>query len=443
MLTTDLITMSPDVPQQTEPFIKMRGESVNVIIEMKSNPGFGMDSNRESAKNLEKIFSALSIDADFDLVPVKPYIINEAGFSLLDGIDNYLVKATVPRQDIPNIETMENVVKVWNDTLIQPFPCPIPPCDCTPSTPKGNISTVANFLGVDKIWKSFQGAGIVVAVVDGGITAATRPVGPGETTKRITNVTGGWPADWGTTAKLWNEHGNMCATDVLGMAPQSHLYDIRISGGGLTPPGSGFISNAIAGFQWCINRFREDGTPQIITNSWGLYQASIDPFYATNPAHPFTRKVEEALNAGILVLFAAGNCGDTCPATGCGTDVGSGRSIWGANGHPRVMTVGAVNTKGEFVGYSSQGPAALDPRKPDFCSATHFTGYFPSDTGTSAATPIAAGVVALIKQAKPAATQVDIKNAIMSTALDIGPVGWDIHSGAGILQAELALNSLP
>lgn len=33
----------------------------------------------------------------------------------------------------------------------------------------------------------------------------------------------------------------------------------------------------------------------------------------------------------------------------------------------------------QFVGYSSQGPAALDPDKPDFCSITHFTGFSTSD----------------------------------------------------------------
>ena len=64
-------------------------------------------------------------------------------------------------------------------------------------------------------------------------------------------------------------------------------------------------------------------------------------------------------------------------------DVGPGRSIWGANGHPLVLTVGAVNSRGQLAGYSSQGPAALTPQKPDICSITHFQGYSISDHGTS------------------------------------------------------------
>ena len=37
----------------------------------------------------------------------------------------------------------------------------------------------------------------------------------------------------------------------------------------------------------------------------------------------------------------------------------------GPNGHPRVMTVGAATMRGEWCGYTSQGPAALPPNDPD------------------------------------------------------------------------------
>jgi len=48
------------------------------------------------------------------------------------------------------------------------------------------------------------------------------------------------------------------------------------------------------------------------------------------------------------------------------------------------------------------------------------------------------GVVALLKQAKPSLTQAQIKTALRSTAKDIGPAGWDQHSGTGILRAKAA-----
>jgi subtilisin family serine protease len=416
----------------------------NIIIEIKPSMNFAISESMDFAIDLEKSIPLLNIDKSFSPIPVKSVVAAGENGPFDMGQENYLVKATTSAEQISFIEMQENVVKIWEDSFIQPFPCPISPCDCTASTPKGNLLSVANYLGVDKIWaQGHKGEGVVVGVVDGGITANGRLVVPGETSKRIDHVTDGYPADWGTTAKNWNEHGNMCATDVQGMAPNVRLMDIRISGAAGVSGGTGsVISNAIAGYQWCINKHHETGAPNILTNSWGIYQSAWDPVYATDPTHPFTRKVEEAINEGIIVLFAAGNCGDTCGSSNCGNDKGPGKSIWGANGHPKVMTVGAANINEEFVGYSSQGPAALDPAKPDFCSITHFTGYFNCDNGTSAATPVAAGVVALFKQAKPALTQEQIKNALKSTAKDIGPAGWDSHSGAGIIQAKSAFDTL-
>ena len=229
----------------------------------------------------------------------------------------------------------------------------------------------------------------------------------------------------------------MCATDVLGMAPEAQIYDLRIAGSGGS---SGTISRAIQAFQWAINRHRTDGTPQSLTNSWGIFQEDWDRTYARNPNHPFTRKVVEAMDEGIIVLFAAGNCGSTCPDGRCDADNGPGRSIWGANSHERVMTVGAVNRNEELAGYSSQGPGALSPDKPDFCSITHFTGYNTSDAGTSAATPIAAGVVALLKQAKPSLTHDQAKDALIKTCKDLGPSGFDHHTGHGVIQPLNAFN---
>jgi subtilisin family serine protease len=231
----------------------------------------------------------------------------------------------------------------------------------------------------------------------------------------------------------------MCATDVLGIAPEAQIYDLRIAGPGGAP---GSISRALQSFEWAINQHRRDGTPQILTNSWGIYQEAWDPVYARDPNHVFTRKVAEVIDEGIIVLFAAGNCGDSCPDDRCGSDIGIGRSIWGANGHPSVICVGAVNIREEFIGYSSRGPSALGAPKPDVCSVSHFKGYFPSDSGTSAATPVLAGIVALLKQAAPSATQSDIKHALERTAKNIGQDGFDVHSGWGLIDPERALQQL-
>lgn len=426
---------------------------LSVLIELRSTPGASGAHAMSAANSLT--IPGLQIDQEFAPVPMS------GGSGEMGAGPSYMIRGTVANEaELEELRRRSDVVAVWPDVPIAGFassdlgmgqvqlaenpafaPCPIGTCDCSPGTPNGTIAQVATYLGVDQIWAAgFRGAGIVVGVVDSGITAVGRPVKTGETTRRIPRVIGGWPADdWGTESSKWGDHGNMCATDVLGMAPEAQLYDLRVAGSGGSP---GTISRALQSFQWAIDRHRMDGTPQVLTNSWGIFQENWDATYARNPNHPFTRKVVETINEGILVLFAAGNCGDTCPDGRCGPDVGPGRSIWGANGHPLVMTVGAVNRSERFVGYSSRGPAALDPNKPDFCSVTHFTGYFNSDSGTSAATPILAGVVAVLKQAKPSLTQAAAKTALRSTAKDIGPSGFDQHSGAGIVRAKAAFDAI-
>ena len=424
---------------------------LSVLVEVRHHPGGSGSFAMDLARNINS--NGFAVDEEYE-----PISLVMTGDDMGPQDETYVLRGVVnDEKDIESLRARPDVEGVWYDSPIAPFPeyadahpdpvespgmaaCPIPPCDCAPGTPKGTIADVANYLGVNNIWSAgIRGTGIVVGVLDSGITAQGRPVKPRETSRRIPRVIGGWPSDWGTESGKWREHGNMCATDVLGMAPDAQLYDLRIAGSGGSP---GTISRALQAFNWAISRHRTDGTPQILTNSWGIFKETWDATYARNPNHPFTRKVVEAINEGIIVLFAAGNCGDTCPDGRCGSDTGPGKSIWGANGHPLVMTVGAVNVNEQFIGYSSRGPAALDPNKPDFCSISHFRGYFNSDSGTSAATPILAGVVALFKQAKPNATQNQIKSALKATAKDIGPTGFDHHSGAGIVQANAAYRRL-
>jgi len=407
----------------------------------------------------------LEIDSEYIPIPMEPSNSELAAEMASQGETSVVIAGKVKEDDREALEQNPKVIKIWSDAPISPFldstmieeentevksqmelvpqeafgSCPIGTCDCNSRTPKGNMATVRDYLGVDRIHNlGIRGRGIVVGVLDSGITAIGRTLKAGEIPSRlIPNVIDGWPtADWGTESSDWGYHGNMCSTDVLGMAPEARLYDLRISGGN----SQGTVGNALQAFQWAINRFRRDGTPHILSNSWGIFQRSWYSDYAENPEHPFTRKVVEAINTGIIVLFAAGNCGGTCPDNRCGSENGPGKSIWGANGHPFVMTVGAANTQGQFIGYSSQGPAALDPFKPDFLSISHFTGYNISDSGTSAATPIAAGVVALFKQRNRRASQFDIKAGLKQTARDLGSAGWDQHAGSGIINAWTAFN---
>lgn len=450
--------------KKTKSNVESSTNRVPVLIEVRVPSG---QATARSAQVPGMNIPGFQVDTSYDPVPMAATATGAMARSATSNEEVVMIRGFVDDESqIAAIEGQSNVEAVWRDeAALQPFEtavldaptvtapppmdepvadtdqielvaseafgtCPIGTCDCTPGTPKATMQQVVEYLGVDQIHAGGRkGQGMVVAIMDGGIMAKGRVAG-GD----IDNVIGGWPSNWGQVAG-WNKHGHMCATDVLGMAPEAKLYDIRISNGN-------FLSLALAGFQWAINQHKANGTPHVINCSFGIFQESWAPEYATNPNHPLTRKVVEAIDEGIIVLFAAGNCGGTCPDGRCtmngGSDTGPGRSIWGANGHPKSITVGAVNINEQFVGYSSQGPAALHARKPDFVSVTHFTGYFNSDSGTSAATPVAAGVVALLKQANPALTAAQAKQILMQSAKDIGDSGWDQHTGAGIIRAKHA-----
>jgi serine protease AprX len=431
------------------PDLRTAGEEVRVMVEFSPPPGeFVRQSDMIGAQFRDVGFN---IDPDYEPIPMSsPDVVRSTASQDAASAPRIILRGTMPEGRIEELRRLPGVTDVYRDFPIAPFqnidlraspgPCPIQPCDCTGDIAKGGIAEVRKLLRVDAVHAAgLRGEGVTVGVVDGGITADGRQAKPGETSRRIRQVVGGWPASsWGTEASEWGEHGNMCATDVLSIAPLAELYDLRVAG-----DTESTVSIALQAFQWAIDNHRSLGKPDILTNSWGIYQEAWDPSYANDPNHIFTRQVREAIDEGILVLFAAGNCGGAgCASQRCGNDTGPGRDIWGANGHPRVMTVAAVNPRGEYIGYSSRGPAALDPNKPDFCGVSHFTGYFGSDSGTSAATPIAAGVVALLCQGRPGLSQEIAKEALSTTARDIGPIGWDTSTGAGIINAEEAMMAL-
>jgi hypothetical protein len=68
---------------------------------------------------------------------------------------------------------------------------------------------------------------------------------------------------------------------------------------------------------------------------------------------------------------------------------------------------------------------------------------FPNFFGTSAAAPHAAGVAALLLQAKPGSTPIQIYAALENTAIDMGASGFDFDSGSGLIQADAAIAVVP
>ncbi|MCX6559472.1 MAG: S8 family serine peptidase [Candidatus Aminicenantes bacterium] len=150
-----------------------------------------------------------------------------------------------------------------------------------------------------------------------------------------------------------------------------------------------------------------------------------------------TKAANRATALGVVVVNAAGN-----------ERGGSwGHIIAPADGFD-VIAVGAVDAKGKISTFSSPGPTADGRIKPEVCAmgVRNFTAMsgpnlgdasYSMGSGTSYATPLTAGVVALLLEAYPNWTVAQVRDALMSTAANAATPDNDY--GWGLVNAPAAV----
>jgi len=169
--------------------------------------------------------------------------------------------------------------------------------------------------------------------------------------------------------------------------------------------------------------------PRVVNNSWG----NNDPYDTS-----FLPQVEAWLAAGIFPSFASGNNGSSAGTAGT---PGNFEISFG---------VGATGPSDAICYFSSRGPAPAGPPwnsviKPDVsapgaCVRSSLPGGgYVAWQGTSMATPHVTGTVALLLQANPSLTVTELKNAIKSTAVDLGVPGPDNDYGWGRIDCYAAV----
>jgi hypothetical protein len=335
----------------------------------------------------------------------------------------------------------------------------------------GNRSRVREMIGVSELRAAgLTGRGVSVVIFDQGVS---RP----EVEARHPGSFGGGLAiadsvEPGEAPRT--SHGTMIARNILDIAPDAKIYDVPLIPPRISRPDV-FASGAHATYKTVLEKVRQfkeragANTACVLVNAWGIYDRSVeypqgdytqnkhyeaekptDKMIAWKPGHPLNRIMSTAAEDGIDIVFGAGNCGQFTTSGRCSQhDRGEGRSIWGANAHPAVLTVGAVSANAEWLGYSSQGPAPWGgAKKPDICTPSHFgEDNDPSmvNSGTSAATGLAAGIIAAVRgnpawgpgKLSPAALKEKINDAAR------GPNGtWNSRTGNGILDARALLREL-
>ncbi len=258
-------------------------------------------------------------------------------------------------------------------------------------------------------WDASTAIGVLVAVCDTGVSGTHEDLAP------VLRGDLGWNAasnstDWSPVAG----HGTLVAgalaaaanngLGATGVAWGAQLIPVRISN---NVDGTALISDAVK----CIQGAADRGA-RVINLSYRMAgYASIDAAAAY------------ARQRGAVTLVAAGNDG---------VDAG-----W--TDFPNFLAVSATSDVDTRMSWSNFG-GYVDVAAPgNSIRTTRVDGAYTWASGTSLASPVAAGVAALIVGANPGLTAAQIEGVLLGSADDVGAPGEDSEFGAGRVNARAAV----
>jgi len=107
---------------------------------------------------------------------------------------------------------------------------------------------------------------------------------------------------------------------------------------------------------------------------------------------------------------------------------------------PYVVMVGATDPQDALYSYSNGGNN-LDLVAPGNNTTTLSGGHYGTGGGTSFASPVVAGVAALVLSVNPSLTPAQVTDILKQTADDLGTNGWDVYYGSGRVNALKAVTA--
>jgi subtilisin family serine protease len=299
------------------------------------------------------------------------------------------------------------------------------------------------------------GSGVTVAILDSGVAADPDLVQPTNrilasvnfADERLTSDPGGHGTH---VAGIVAGNGVRSQGQFVGVAPEANIVDVRV----LSSTGSGRISSVVRGIEWVLAH-RTAYNIRVLNLSFG---APASTSYRTDP---MSAAIEIAWRRGLVVVVAAGNGGP-------GRDTVASPGI-----DPYAITVGATDDNGTaargddtLAPFSSWGDAdsnakpdlvapgrriisirvpgsALDLLFPDRVVVASNGSTYIRLSGTSMATPVVAGAVALLLQRRPNLSPDEVKALLVGTTQ---PYGQDsgasrpdpIADGSGLLDVLAA-----
>ena len=278
-----------------------------------------------------------------------------------------------------------------------------------------------SYYGFDRArTKGYTGEGVTIAMIDGPVdTSVPELTGAKITAKETCTI---------TSSNGSRKHGtgvaSILVSDVYGVAPGSSLLTYTIAFGNQGDQasedcfgGDGYVGKTEP--VWVLNQAMNDGA-QIINLS-----ASSDD---GNDQMKWT--VARAMSSGVILVTAAGNNATDEDLTSL--------SQWSG-----VIGVTAISTDGTRQDYSSWGEGVVTTSIGGPVLFRNFdTGANDTVSGTSVASPIVAGVLALAKQRWPEATSNQLLQLLVKTGLNPDH-GWNKYTGFGGIDPGAILNTDP
>src|SRR3989344_6124510 len=290
---------------------------------------------------------------------------------------------------------------------------------------------------------SYDGSGVNVCVIDTGINASHPALSSRVIAQKdfiITDTDGDNPMD--ISGHGTHVAGIVASTDSVfgGVAPGTGILNAKVFS---STDGFATETSVMSAVDWCILN-----NASVLTLSLGGSVLIADG------SDSLSLYLDIAADQGKVVTVAAGNSGPGGTSS-CRTSdsTGASFSICTPGLSHKAITVGSTQsgksgtTKDAISVFSSRGPT-LDGRiKPDvtapgqpITSASISNGWI-AQSGTSMSTPMAAGLAALILQARPMSAA-EVKALMMNTAVDLGAAGKDIAYGAGRINASAIFNQI-
>lgn len=215
-----------------------------------------------------------------------------------------------------------------------------------------------------------------------------------------------------------------------GMHPRCRL----IAGKVLDQKGEGKIRHMLEALDWILQYYQEWNI-RIVNISVGLGASA-----GSAGTQELLQRLEEVWSRGLVLVCAAGNAG---PEPMTISLLGAGKNVITVGCHEGGYFGNACNLCED---HSGRGPTIYAMKKPDIvapgtriisCNSNFRRIPYVARSGTSMATPVVAGGLALLLQKYPSLTNEEAKQKLLHTAKDLGEP-WN-KQGWGMIRMEKLL----